>query len=1706
MAGTFELDTDKVYSAPVAFVSAPGGFVARSPFAVIRGFLWILLVGALVVSGGRLAQAQPVFGDKGFQSNHIYSSQLPYEHIDHLTGNVLLTFTDLVLPGEGGFDLRIQRTYNSKIFANPASFPAGTLDERTWAGIGWTLHMGRVLNPGQYDLADPIIEMPDGGRHQAYPTVVPSCWCYITRDFWLYDKGRGILYLPNGVTYTFGQVGPGDAENSSAAYATQITDPFGNSVAIEYFGAPLSLDAISRITQTLASGQTRQVTFTVAPMGGNTGWLQSMTYAGRTWAYQLTPVTAWTFAELTSVTPPVGPAWTFAYSPNYEMSSVTTPNGGTISYQFSDQTFFIGTDVPYYTRVLSRRTTGGRDITPGVWTYAYAQGTGYNQTIVTGPCETTTYDFIGVGRYAYVGNVWSIGLASRRAVSSGGQTLETEDSTWVPSAPIADVGEDIGANQDSYIYVPMLQRRVVTRGSATFTTVNSYNTTSFSDYARPYQTVETGNRGDVRTTTRQFQYGFTPYIFDKIQSETVTVGLESFTTSYGYDLATGFKTSDTRFGITTTLTSTAGGDVASRTDANNHTTSFTYTWGMVSSIHTPQYTITRQVNTDGTIASETRRGFTTNFAYDAMMRPTTVTPPLGAAKTTSYDNNAGTWVSIARGGGFVTTYLDGFGRPSATLDAVGVKTDRQYDACGNLAFESYPYTTDDIGTTYTYDGLGRITRKSNPDNPVSYSTLAYDGVDVTVTDEESRVTKQEFSGFGDPGSCRLTAVVDAMQTRTTYAYNAVDSLKTVTQPGTNARQWIYNSKNQLTSEAHPENGTVTYSYDAAGNLTQRTDARGQIGQLAYDGNNRLISVTYLGDSADNVQFGYDESDNRVSMSNGAGSTTFAYDAANRLTSRQDIVGGHTFAVGYTYDGNDNVTEIDYASGRSVKYGYDAGNRITTVKDSQNHAYASAFTYHPSGAVAGFTSGNNVTQSFTFDRRYRPSTIASGPLNTTYAYDRVGNITSITDNTRPSFNSQFTVDSLDRLISVNGFGQSTYAYDAMGNRTYKANQVGGTSYGYDMATLRLMWSTGQEYGVYQYDPNGNTTSDGSGTFTYSPDDMLRTASVGGHTTAYAYDPDKLRVSKSTDGTTTYFVHGMSERLLSEFDASSSKPFGWIRDYIYAGDRLLAGASCQFSLGSTAATLSSSATTGSVPLTASTGCAWIASSDSAWAAIGSGTGTGSTAVSFSLSSNASGIPRTATLTIGGLSFVVTQLGASCSASLSPASVTAGNTGGSGSVGVTSPIGCAWSAAALDSWVTVTGGASGNGSGTVTYSFAANPASAPRSGRVTIGDQVFTVNQAGAACTFTVTPVFASFDANGGTGTIGVVSPGGCGWTASVNVGWLWLTGVSSTSGNGTVYYTVPPVGTGIVRTATVSIGGQNVTITQGAVDQTMRAADVDGDHRADLTVYNASTSYWYSLLSGSGFTTTTNTSDGGVGYVPVPGDFDGDGKADRAVYQSSTGLWYVLLSGSGYTTSLSISAGGPGWVPVPGDYDGDRKTDVVVYNTTTGEWYGLLSATNYSTTLHVAWGGTGYTAVPADYDGDGMIDLGVYQGTTGGWFVVLSSTNYTTSLTANAGGSGYLPVQADYDGDGKGDFVVYNTTTGLWYGLLSGTNYLTTLSVSWGGSGYTPVRGDYDGDGKTDLALYQTSTGLWSILLSGSNYSTTLSKSWGGPGYTAVPGYW
>ncbi len=548
-----------------------------------------------------------------------------------------------------------------------------------------------------------------------------------------------------------------------------------------------------------------------------------------------------------------------------------------------------------------------------------------------------------------------------------------------------------------------------------------------NDAGRPRLMAETGHFSRTTTVTYRHTFGDGVYLRGVPTSQAVSVGSETFTTTDTYsDL--GFLSARDVFGVVTTYAPTGAGNLASVTDARQFTTALTWDWGVRKQTQTPEYTIQRTINPDGTIQSVTQNGVTTTFEYDALGRQTRIHPPIGLDTVTTYAED-GTWVRVARGDAWTRTDLDGFGRAVHTENSRGIHTETKYDAIGRTLWVRAPWDSthpQERKTWFAYDVWDRVILKTNPDTSTVSTVYSVDaaGLQTTITDEKGHVTTQVWHATGSPDTARLHAVTDADTHTSEYEYNALGSLTMVTSPGGVLRTWTYNTKNQLASQTQPELGTVTYGYDAVGNLEAQTDAKNQTIGYTYDGNNRLKQVTApASHQASSVSITYDAANNRRTVSNGFVSTTFDYDAANRLTRRADVVGGRTFVSTYTLDGSGNVVDVQYPSSNRVQYAYDSENRISAVSDTgRGLTFASTITYHPAGGLTGYTSGDGAAHSISYDERQRPAQIsATGVANLpalTYSYDDVGNVTAIGD-ARQGFGATFTYDALDRLKTAGG---------------------------------------------------------------------------------------------------------------------------------------------------------------------------------------------------------------------------------------------------------------------------------------------------------------------------------------------------------------------------------------------------------------------------------------------------------------------------------------------------------------------------------------------------------------------------------------------------------------------------------------------------------------------------------------------------------------
>ena len=140
------------------------------------------------------------------------------------------------------------------------------------------------------------------------------------------------------------------------------------------------------------------------------------------------------------------------------------------------------------------------------------------------------------------------------------------------------------------------------------------------------------------------------------------------------------------------------------------------------------------------------------------------------------------------------------------------------------------------------------------------------------------------------------------------------------------------------------------------------------------------------------------------------------------------------------------------------------------------------------------------------------------------------------------------------------------------------------------------------------------------------------------------------------------------------------------------------------------------------------------------------------------------RQATVDVNDSRVTVAQEAAACRITVAIANATVPSTGGSVVVTVTSSAAmCPWTAAASVNWITLTTSATSSGSGTATFTVASNTG-IPRTGRIAVAGQTYTITQMGVGCDSTLSPGSASLDAAGGPVAVQVAAAAGCVWTSS------------------------------------------------------------------------------------------------------------------------------------------------------------------------------------------------------------------------------------------------------------------------------------------------------------------------------------------------------
>jgi hypothetical protein len=376
---------------------------------------------------------------------------------------------------------------------------------------------------------------------------------------------------------------------------------------------------------------------------------------------------------------------------------------------------------------------------------------------------------------------------------------------------------------------------------------------------------------------------------------------------------------------------------------------------------------------------------------------------------------------------------------------------------------------------------------------------------------------------------------------------------------------------------------------------------------------------------------------------------------------------------------------------------------------------------------------------------------------------------------------------------------------------------------------------------------------------------------------------------------------------------------------------AGRPCELQLSSTRESFGGDGGVRTVTVTASSAlCVWTATSTVPWVEVIAGReGQGSGAVTFRVAPG-DDVPRSGAVNVGGHAVEVTVTASpACTVAVDPASYTVSVAGGTGTLSVRAPEGCAWSAESTVSWMAITAGQRGSGPGEVR--FAVPPADgAARSGAIRVGPVEVAVSHGPVPCSYATAPASVTVPAQGAGGTVHVTAPAGCAWTARGSAPWIVMAEAGGGVGSGQIGYLVT-ANTGPAREGTMTVAGHTIAVTQatGCTYALSGPRDLPAGGGGSVMGLTTAAGCAWSAASGAEWLTVSPASGAGPAQVQLAATPNNGpprtttvtiGGVTETIGQASPCTWSFAPSsievdaGGGFGTVLVLVTGACTWTAV------------------------------------------------------------------------------------------------------------------------------------------------------------------------------------------------
>jgi RHS repeat-associated protein len=458
--------------------------------------------------------------------------------------------------------------------------------------------------------------------------------------------------------------------------------------------------------------------------------------------------------------------------------------------------------------------------------------------------------------------------------------------------------------------------------------------------------------------------------------------------------------------------------------------------------------------------------------------------------------------------------LNGASRPTGTSRSA--TTSCPYASSSAISYDANGFveaTTDWNGsvTLYANDALGRITRTTWAANTWSTAAphqLVADNVWGNADDPKLYGRVFRDRNLNEYRRIQYGYVSSGLATGELFSIVETDRTGAVR---TTTIDYTFHANGTLASRttrrALPVGEAVTVaSYDTAGNLVSVVNPQGHTETWAnYNG---------LGLPA------------RMTDPNGV-STDYAYNANGTLRSQTHLLPGASRTTSYTYNHNQQVTDVAYPGGAVSRVRYTAGGRAerigntlgeyvsisrNTAERSTRVASARKVPSYENGLPTGVDSGefSSKAQDDSLGRPWKVSTKNGTVTASTYEYDGNGNVTAHKD--ADNRVTRYEYDALDRntKITAPDGGVTLIAYDAEGNLDSVTDPRGRV--------------TSYDYNGFGQVTNRTSPDTGATAFTYDSAGRLRTETrANGRVITYAWDKLDRMTSRTSGGVTESFTY-------------------------------------------------------------------------------------------------------------------------------------------------------------------------------------------------------------------------------------------------------------------------------------------------------------------------------------------------------------------------------------------------------------------------------------------------------------------------------------------------------------------------------------------------------------------------------------------------------